>query len=251
MVCALMLVFDGFNVFSLLGMPVKNFNEILVAAVIAIIASVFAGALTLYGVYLTIEDNKKEKYKESKRMVIPMIDISPAEYDYRWKYVQFDFNFTNESKTRGRKDIPNTETITIEIKNVGTRELYDMHLAEFESDFFDEGNNSYSLFPIIYSSHFYKVNFCLYEKGVYDFDVKEELFHLFGSTIKFSCIYKDCLGTCYRQRFSVNVFHQLLQGCSIEEKALNVSVERITIESAPEEISEKTYNDITKKSVIC
>lgn len=249
--CVLILIADGINFFSSIGFPVEKFNDVSVSAVVSIVASVISGSLTLVGVYLTIEDNKKEKLSETKRLIMPMIQITNSKYDYKWKYIQFDFNFTEESKIRKRKDIVDTENITINIKNVGQRELYDFCLGEFKSTFFDEGNQSYSMYPIIYSDDSVNVNFSLYEKGSYDFDLQNDKFSAYVSEISFSCFYKDCLGTCYKQAFTIALLHQITERIPLEQKALNASIERITIDSPPQEISKMIYNDIRENAVQC
>ena len=249
--CLLLLIADGINFFSFIGIPIGNFNEITVSAAIAIIASVVAGTLTLFGVYLTIEDNKKEKVTETKRLVMPMLKISESKYDYKWKYLQFDFNFTDESKMRERKDIPNTENITINIENVGQRELHDLYLCEFASTFFDEGGCSYMMHPIIYAGDSVNINFGLYERGIYDSDSREDKFDTLISPISFSCLFKDCLGTCYRQTFTITLFHQLKEGFGFDQKALSASIDRITIDTSPQEISKENFESIVKNAVQC
>lgn len=190
----LLLAADGVNFFSRIGIPVENFNNMLVDAVINIIASVIAGALTLCGVYLTIEDNKKEKAIENKRLVMPMLKISASEYDYRHQYIQFDFIFTDESVLRERKNISDTATVTIEIKNVGQRELYDLHLGDFESLVFDEGSRSYAMCPVIYARDSININFMLYEKGSYDLDLTENKFDTLISPLSFHVYLKIAWG---------------------------------------------------------
>lgn len=249
--CILLLGLDYFNILSKFNIQVGNLNELSVNAVISVISSIIAGSITLFGVYLTIEDNKKEKHAEAKRLVMPLIKISSAEYDYKYKYIQFDFNFSDESKVRERKDIPDTENITINIKNVGQRELFDLYLGEFDSSFFDEYNNTYSMHPVIYSGDSVNINFSLYEKGSYDSDSREDKFDTLISPISFSCFFKDCLGTCYKQQFTITLFHQVKEGVSLEQKALNASIDRIMIDTAPQEISEDTFNNITENAVQC
>lgn len=250
-ICILVLFSDAINLFGCIGIPVKNFNGISVSAVVSIIASVISGALTLIGVYLTIEDNKKEKFTETKRLIMPMLKITEEIYDYKCKYIQFDFHFTEESKFRNRKNIPDTENITINIKNVGQRELYDFYLGEFESTYFYEGNQSYSLHSIIYAGDSVNINFGLYENGVYGLDSREGTFDSYISPISFSCLFKDCLGTCYKQRFTITILHQLTEGLELNQKALNASIDRIIIDTAPQEISEDIYNGITENAVQC
>lgn len=234
-----------------MGIPVDNFNTISVGAVVSIIASMIGGALTLFGVYLTIEDSKKEKANETKRLVMPMLKIKASEYDYKWKYIQFDFNFTEESKARERKDIPDTEHITINIKNVGKRELCDLYLCDFDSTFFDEGGNAYAMHPIIYSGDSVDINFCLYEKGTYDSDSREDKFHTIISPISFSCLFKDCLGNCYKQRFSITLFHSIEEGVDYNQSALCCSIDRISIDTAPKEICQEVFDSIVNNAVHC
>ena len=250
-VSLLLLIADGWNFFSFIGIAVNNFNGILVGAVVSIIASVVAGSLTLLGVYLTIEDNRREKEFETKRLVMPMLKISSAEYDYKWKYIQFDFNFTEESRGRARKNICETENITLNIENVGQRELKDLYLGEFESTYFDEGGYSYSMHPIIYAGDSVNINLGLHEKGEYDSDSKEDKFDTIISPISFSCFFDDCLGTHYKQRFTITIFHQLQEGLGVEEKALTTSIDRIVIDSAPQQIEKETYDTIIQNAVQC
>ena len=224
---------------SIMGIDLNRLNFDFWGIYVAFIGNLIAGALTLYGVIITIKAQRQEKKDETQRLVMPMLQIGIGEYDYKWKYIQFDFNLTAESKQRTRKDIPNTEEVTLEIKNIGTRELLELHIGNFSSTFFDEGGKYYSLYPILYSNNAIMLNLCLYEKGTYDKDAEEDKFDTLISPISFSCYFKDCLGNWYKQDFSISMMHSITEGIPMNEKALSANIERCQIDSAPIGISEK------------
>ena len=86
-----------------LGLQMDNFNETLIGSIVTILGSIISGTLTLYGVIITIKENRNDKVEETKGMIKPLIKITSAKYDYKWKYIQFDFNFTDESKKENGK----------------------------------------------------------------------------------------------------------------------------------------------------
>lgn len=69
LIAILLLIFDHFDYFSLIGVRVERFNGIFVGAITTIVSGVIAGALTMLGVYETIENNRKEN-EESTRLAI-------------------------------------------------------------------------------------------------------------------------------------------------------------------------------------
>lgn len=167
---------------------------------------------------------------------MPMLKLEKGEYDYRHKYIQFDFTFTEESKNRDRKDIPNTANVTINIKNIGQRELLNLYVGNFEATFFSENNFYYSLYPILYANDTISLNFSFYEKGMYDNDDCEEKYHTLISPMTFNFFYKDCLDNWYVQKFSLSLMHSISENIPIDEKALNIEIERINIETPPHEL---------------
>lgn len=230
----LILIIDYFNWLShLIEFQMDNFNDTLVIAVVTILGSFIAGTLTLYGVIVTIQENRNDKVKETKDLIKPLLKTTSAKYDYKWKYIQFDFNFTNESRQRERKDISDTAKITLNFKNIGQRELYNFYLCEFESTYFCEGGNSYKLQPIIYSGDSVNINFYVYEKGVYDNDNSDNTFDTLISPVAFVCVFDDCLGNHYKQEFEITLFHNITPNVSPENRALSLSIDRINICSAP------------------
>lgn len=203
------------------------------------VGSIIAGILTFRGVKTTIQAQHEEKEAETKRLVMPAIQIDIGEPDYRWAYIQFDFNLTSEGRCRPRKNIPDTEVVTLRLKNVGVRELLELHIGNFQSSFFDEGGHCYTLSPIMYANGEVMLNLYLYEKGIYDDDCDSQKFDTLISPIFFSCFFKDCLGNWYQQDFSIALIHSLKKDAPIEVKALAASIERCQIMSAPKDVTEK------------
>lgn len=247
----LIFIFDYMNLFSRWGFSVNELNLSFWTLYATLLGGFISGALTLVGVIVTINENRKEQREEATRLVMPMLKIFPAEYDYKWHYIQFDANLTEESRLRPRKDIPDTAHITFEIKNIGTRELLDFHLCNISSTFFDDNGYHHSLFPIIYSGESYYLNFNFYEKGIYDQDSAEDKFHTLISPISFNCYYKDCLGNWYIQELSISVCHSVTEKTPADQRALNISIERTQILSAPRQIKESDLPWIQEPDKIC
>ncbi len=223
---------------TIIGIDLNAINFDFWGIYVALIGSLIAGGLTVYGVILTIKAQRQEKKEETQRLVMPLIQIEVGEYDYKWKYIQFDFNLTTESKQRTRNDIPNTEAVTLQLKNVGTRELLELYIGNFSATFFDEGGKYYSLYPIVYSNDTVMLNLYLYEKGSYENDENEERFDTLISPVSFSCYFKDCLGNWYKQDFSISLMHALTKDTPVTDKALNANIERFQIDSSPISVSE-------------
>lgn len=68
-IAIILLVADYFDWFSSHGLRVERFNSTSVGAITTLISCIIAGALTMIGVYVTIDSNKKES-EESTRLII-------------------------------------------------------------------------------------------------------------------------------------------------------------------------------------
>ena len=170
-----------------------------------------------------------------------MLEIeSIAIRDYGYKYIQFDFMFTEESWYRERKDIVDTAEVPIAIKNVGYRELYDLYLGDFDSYWFKEQNkNYYHMKPLLYESQSLYLNIMFYEMGRYDNDKFEEKYNTMSCPLRFYCYFKDCYDNWYRQKAEVSFIFNVQKDITLENRALDISFERGEILSAPEEMDEK------------
>ncbi|MGN1379181.1 MAG: hypothetical protein ACI4XR_02135 [Bacilli bacterium] len=129
--------------------------DTIINAIASIIGGLIGGLFTYIGVKITINNEKKQSDFENKKNVLPLLKLDTEEYDYKNKYIQYDFIFTDECKKRKRKNIPDTENITFSINNVGMRELYDLHIADIQSTFFKTDCDCYSICPIIYANDRY------------------------------------------------------------------------------------------------
>lgn len=134
---ALIIIVVAFPAVILLKSPIGIIPRNIGVEIINYGGNIIGGFIGLVGIYITLEyENNKTRY-ENKQKVIPLLEIKPIKiYEYIYKYIQFDFMFTKESWKRERKNIEDTATVSIAIKNVGYRELYDLYLGDFTSDFF-------------------------------------------------------------------------------------------------------------------
>ena len=86
----LLLVLDIVNLPTKLGFNIKTLN----VEIWNIYATLLGSGLTLYGVVITIDSQYESQIEDTKRIVKPMIDVSSVdEYNYKNKYIQFDFIF--------------------------------------------------------------------------------------------------------------------------------------------------------------
>ena len=246
----IVLILDYCNVFSCFGVQSNKLNSSFWSNYSALLGGIIGGALTLIGVVATIDENRKEQREEAIRLVMPMLKLFPADYDYKWQYIQFDANLTEESHLRPRKDIEDTAHVSFEIHNIGSRELHELYISNISSTFFEDGSYHHSLFPIIYSGDGYGLNLSFYEKGVYDNDKETEKFDTLISPIHFDCIFKDCLGNWYCQKFSISLMHNIKKNTPADKRALNISIERMGVQSAPKIVTEEELpwaNDTTNR----
>ena len=231
------IILDYFNIFTAIGVDISRFNLDALAIVVSIVGCAIAGALTLWSVIKTIDASREEQKNENKRIVMPMIKISPTEYDYKQKYIVFDFNFTEESMQQLWKADDVATNIAINIKNVGQRELLDLHIGGFSSSYFHEGGSFYMLSPIVYADDSMDLTFYVYNKGIDYLDLKA--YDTWISNITFDLYYKDCLGTWYTQKFTLSFMHRLTKQSEGSESELNITLERIHIDSSPIEYMQK------------
>ena len=242
----ILLVLDIVNLPTKLGLNIKTLN----IEVWNIYATLLGSGLTLYGVLITINSQYESQIEDTKRIVKPLIDVSPVdEYNYKDKYIQFDFMFPKAYPNLPRKYNVDTPNVTISLENLGTRELYNLYIGNFEATYFDNGDHYYQLNPILYSNHKVQLNLMFYEKIGYlnEFN-QEDKFHLLISPIKFSTYFQDCLNNWYEQSFKLRIFHQVQADKSDEETSLTVSIERVEIYSAPKEISPDSLPWVTNPS---
>ena len=206
----------------------------------AFMGGVLGGLFAFIGVRITLEDQREAIQYENKRKALPLIDIDTGEYDYRNRGIAFDFCFTEESRKRKSKDIPDTAHITISLENVGLRELYDLHIGDINSSFFETSlnENYYHITPIVYGNKPVFLNLSFREKGSYDKDNMENLYGTHISHIGFRCYFSDCYDNWYYQEFNINLFHSIKPNMDINERALNIDFQGYDIMSSPIEISQ-------------
>ncbi|MGM0828082.1 MAG: hypothetical protein ACQEU4_07680 [Bacillota bacterium] len=216
----------------------------------AFIGGAIGGIFAFVGIKITLENQRKEIQFENKRKALPLIDIKVGEYDYKNKYIQFDFCFTKESHERERKNIPDTANVTIALENVGLREMYDLYVGDIKSAYFKTKGEYFRIAPIVYNGKSIPLNLAFYEKGTYDNDKYEGIFNTYKSSIAFKCYFKDCYDNWYHQEFSISLFHAIEQGVSEEKSALNISYGSYEIMSKPIEISRENLPWENGKSVI-
>lgn len=235
---------DYYNLPTRLGWT-NNMNssiwlECTVTYGLTMITTVAGALVTIKSVQLSIELQEDKRLEEKKKEVLPLLKVAKEEsYDYTYKYLQFDFLFTDESKKRERKNIFNTANITIKINNIGMRELYDFHICNIKSTFFKENSLFHYMYPIIYKGDYVCINFNFYEMGSYDNDIKDDKYNPIVSPITFDCYFKDCYGNWYNQTLEITLIHQIMKNISIKERALNISISDTKVISAPIEILEK------------
>ena len=242
----ILLVLDIVNLPTKLGFNIKTLN----VEIWNIYATLLGSGLTLYGVLITINSQYEAQIEDTKRIVKPMIDVSSVdEYNYKNKYIQFDFMFPKAYPNLPRKDNVDTPNVTISLENIGTRELYNLYIGNFEATYFDDGGYYYQLNPILYSDHQVQLNLLFYEKIGYlkEFN-QEDKFHLLISPIKFSTYFQDCLNNWYEQSFELRMSHQVQEDKSEEETSLTVRIDGVEIYSAPKEISPDLLPWVTNPS---
>jgi len=235
---------DYYNVPTKLGwakkMNVSIWLEIIMTYGVTIIVAIIGALVTIKSVQLSIDLQEERQLEEKKKEVLPLLKLEKGkENDYTYKYLQFDFLFTDESKNRKRKDIPNTANVTIKIKNIGMRELYDFYICNIQSTFFKENNEIHSMYPIVYKDDSVCINLYFYEMGSYDNDKRDDKYNTLISPITFDCYFKDCYENWYYQTLEISLFHQIKKNTSNNDRALEVSISDTKVISAPIEISEK------------
>ncbi|PAL05255.1 hypothetical protein [Peribacillus simplex] len=204
----------------------------------AFVGGAIGGIFAFVGIKITLENQRKIIQFENKRKALPFIDVKTGHYDYKNKYIQVDFCFTEESKERQPKDIPDTAIITMALENVGLREMYDLYIGDIKSTYFNFRQDCYHTTPILYCNKSMELNLFLYEKGSYDNDDLEERYDTLISPIIFKCYFRDCYDNWYHQKFSISLMHNITPNVGINQRALDINLERCEIMSQPIEISQ-------------
>lgn len=219
-----------------------NSNEwlnIIFTYTVGILSALIGAYMTIRSVKMSIDEQEKVRKEEEKKKALPLLKINAEkEYDYRYKYMQFSCFFTEESKERKRKDIPDTANVTIKLENVGMRELYDLYIGDIQSSVFKEDNEYHKMHPIIYKDDSICINLSFYEMGNYDKDLSDEKYDTMINFMTFNCYFKDCYNNWYYQTLQVSLMYNLMKDIPIDERALNISVSNTEIISPPIEIKE-------------
>lgn len=236
---------DYFNIPSKLEWT-KNMNsniwlECIVTYFVTILSTIIAAFVTIRSVKMSIEAQDEVRIEENKKKALPLLKIEKEDsYDYRYKYLQFECLFTEESKERKRKDISDIANVTIKIKNVGMRELYDLYIGDIKSTYFKESNEyCHYMYPIIYKDDSICINLSFYEMGNYDNDKSAEKYDTLMSPITFNCYFKDCYKNWYYQTLEIWLMYQIVKDTPITERALNISISDMKVLSAPVGIEEQ------------
>lgn len=237
----ILLVIITFPIVILTPSPIGLIPNDIGKEIVSYGGDIFGGVIGIVGIYITLQYEKSKQIYENKRKALPLLEIFPvSELDYKYQYIQFDFLFTEESFSRNRKDIPDTASVLVSIKNVGYRELYDLFLGDFEARWFKEENMYYHMKSVLYQEHDLKLNFLFYERGQYDDDSLSGIYDTYICPLRFSCYYKDCYNNWYKQDLEISFVFNLEQNIDSDERALNISYERGKVLSAPQEIDEDT-----------
>lgn len=236
---------DYFNIPSKYGWNKNMDSDIWLGNIIlygvTILSASIGAFVTIRSVKLSIEEQEKVRISENKKKALPLLRVKgEEEYDYRYKYIQFSCLFTEESKSRKRKDIVDTAKVTIRLDNVGMRELYDLWIGDIDGTyFFDENNSYHCMYPIIYKNDYVCINLLFYEMGNYDNDNWNGKFDSLITPMTFNCYFKDCYDNWYYQTLQISLGHHLAKNKGINEKALNIFVTDAQIISPPIEVEEK------------
>lgn len=184
---------------------------------------------------------------ENKRKALPLIDVQEGKYDYKNKYILFNFCFTNESE---RREIENPANITVEFINVGLREMYDFYIDEIESKFFKSHGECYYVSPIVYQNKSVNINFKFREPLSLTYSGPENLETTIVSPLIFKCYFKDCYDNWYYQKLSINFMHSYDGQTVANHKGLNVEYQGYEILSKPIEIPKENLPWNNGKEVI-
>lgn len=229
---------DYFNIPSMLGwtstMDSNTWLESIIGYVVTIIGAVIGAFVTICSVKMTIEDQEKVRSEENKKKALPLLKIDLVENSKDInKSIQFDYAFDKESKKNKRK---NSVELKIRIRNVGMRELYDLHVGEFTSRYFSAENEYNYMYPIIYKDDNECIDLVFYEMKEYE---DEEVYTPIISPFIFNCYFRDCYDNWYYQKFEFSIFHQIIKEIEKNRTTLNISIPNIRLISAPMEILEE------------
>ena len=236
--------FVNFNLFPW-GFITEDYQDTWIQWTGSIVGGIIGGAFTYLGVRITLYNQRNQSDYENRKNVLPLLKPYASDYDYKYRYVSFDFVFTEESKSRKVRDIANTSKISFELKNVGQRELYDLKIGNISSTFFKENINNktqsgedkknyYNICPIIYKNDSICINFYLKELGFYNNDSRPDLYDSLISPIEFDAYFSDCYDNFYKQSIEVRISHKINKETKDLEPALQVFIERTNVLSAPE-----------------
>lgn len=169
------------------------------SALVAYCGSILGGLLTLYGVWITIDNSKKEKREEISIQYMPILRIEDKKTELLYmkqEFPSFDFDENgNELLDKGPTDVELLEEYYYEckltLKNTGRGEIIDANISCYEKNNYLSVKYSKRQFDIFPQDNFeinFRIDISNYEK------IREEGFY---DKILININYLDIMGKEY------------------------------------------------------
>ena len=94
------------------------------------------------------------------------------------------------------------------------------------------------MLPVLYRDHDLKINFRFSNIGKEKSFIRPDTIDTIISPMCFDCYFKDCYDNWYKQKVEISFMYNLVKDVNEQPKAKNISFERASILSAPEELKE-------------
>jgi len=212
---------------------------------IPVISSFIAAFVSITAVLLSISEQEKKTSNEYKATYVPQLtgSVKKIKGPRSNRYVPLFFIANKYSYSLNRKPLKNNEKITLKISNSGKSELYQLVIADIETDgdypvLFKEVDKHKDISDVIFRNKSIDFNIIFYETTgqVYIPGERKERYY----KLKFKCYFRNYYHQWYYQVFKLKFKYRINTELFDNEhkRSLFVDVERFWESKSPKEVSD-------------
>lgn len=223
------IVFDVLNIPSrIIGMKremleLNSWVNLVISSIVAVFAAFIAAYATIKSVSMTIKKQEDDRKEDNRKDVLPMIRIDCLSKQKMTSRKEVCVKQKIDKPLKKLKSFQCNGYIKIPIKNVGLREMYDVHVLFEDSEDFVGSEEEQFLVPILYKDDLVYMLISIITFMPKSIDESEtEFVDDYHNTVKlfFSILFTDCFGNKYKQKFSIDIAYDYLRIVSGRDKGL-------------------------------
>lgn len=210
----------------------KNF---LSSYVLSILTSFMAAFITIHSVKMSIKNQEIIRKEDNAKNVLPLLTIENAFNKSCGKGINIHFIFkeNNDDLEIDSNKIEDKCKITIFLKNLGMRELYNLYVEKVESKFFQNISDKPMIFdyPIVYKEEFKVIDFEFYTNK--SINLNEYGYEDLKDCMVFNCYFQDCYNNRYYQRIALNMTIKIYEKPLMRDHKFHVNLDDTVIITPP------------------